>query len=91
MTTATLGPVRLARRRRGPHLGTGNVAKLDANGNHVWSKRFGDAADQSGSALAIDGQGNVILGGTFAGKVGFGSGDLVSEGGDDIFVTKLAP
>ncbi|MCC6551718.1 MAG: hypothetical protein IT372_01690, partial [Polyangiaceae bacterium] len=24
------------------------VAKLDGSGNHVWSKRFGDAADQSG-------------------------------------------
>jgi hypothetical protein len=65
------------------------VAKLDANGGHVWSKRFGDASDQYGASIAVDSGGNVFLTGDFPGTVDFGGGPLVSAGGQDIFVAKL--
>ena len=65
------------------------LAKLDPNGNHLWSKRFGDAEDQEGTGLAVDTSGNVLVTGEFRGTVDFGGGILTSVGLDDIFVAKL--
>jgi hypothetical protein len=65
------------------------VAKLDASGNHVWSKRFGDANNQQGTGVAVDSAGDVVVIGTFSGSIDFGDGPLTSAGGDDIFVAKL--
>lgn len=67
--------------------------KLDSNGVHVWSKRFGDTAatEQCGRAVATDGAGNVMLAGFFKGGVSFGGPTLTSTGGFDIFVAKLGP
>ncbi len=66
----------------------GFVAKFDGAGNHVWSKRFGAATYDEATAVAVDGQGNVILTGLFRGTVDFGGGALTSAGGSDIFVAK---
>jgi hypothetical protein len=65
------------------------VAKLDANGDHLWSKRFGNASEQGAGSVAVDSIGNVIVTGYFAGSVDLGGGALTSAGGDDIFVAKL--
>jgi hypothetical protein len=67
------------------------VAKLDPSGAHVWSNAFGDGADQSGRGVAVDGAGNVLLVGGFAGSVAFGVPALTSAGGQDVFVAKLDP
>ncbi|HTN86894.1 MAG TPA: hypothetical protein VL242_24520 [Sorangium sp.] len=79
------------------------VAKLDADGEHLWSKRFGDAAIQRAYGVAVDGSGDVVVSGTFQGTVDFGGGPLVSSGGfgplgpdsvtwgGNAFVTKLNP
>jgi len=64
------------------------LAKLDANGVHRWSVRFGDAERQVARALAVSGD-EVFLAGTFAGGLDFGAGPLVSAGGQDLFVAKL--
>ena len=65
------------------------VAKFDTNGNHQWSKLFGDAKDQSIASVAVDAAGNVLLAGTFAGSIHFGGAMLTSAGGTDIYVAKL--
>jgi len=65
------------------------VAKLDANGNHLWSKRFGDASTQTGGKIAIDRSNNVLIAGNFEGAVDFGGGPLTSAGGIDICLAKL--
>jgi hypothetical protein len=66
------------------------VTKLDASsGDHIWSKRFGDAGDQRASAVAVDAAGHVLVTGTFAGSVDFGGGPLVSVTGFDVFVVAL--
>jgi hypothetical protein len=65
------------------------VAKLDAAGNHVWSKRFGDALFQKGLSVAVDASGNAIVTGCFAGTVDFGGDSLTAAGSDDIFVAKF--
>ena len=67
------------------------VAKLDPNGNHLWSKRFGDAADQRASEVAVDAAGNVFVTGWFQGTMNFGGSNLTSAGAFDVFVAKFAP
>jgi Beta-propeller repeat len=37
------------------------LAKFDASGACLWSKRFGDTADQSGASVATDAAGNVYI------------------------------
>lgn len=66
------------------------VAKLDPAGDLIWSKRFGDGADQQAFGLAIDASGSVVITGSFAGGFSFGGAPLVSQGSTDIFVVKLA-
>lgn len=70
------------------------LAKLDPNGKHVWSKRFGDAKDQvalTGPRVSVDAAGNVVMSGGFAGTMDLGGGPLVSVGEDDVFVAKFNP
>jgi hypothetical protein len=67
------------------------VVKLDAAGNHLWSKRFGDVDLDSAYAIAADGLGDVLLTGEFRGTVDFGGNPLTSLGGSDIFLTELPP
>jgi len=53
------------------------VVELDADGNHVWSRRFGDAGTQQrGEAIAIDPEGNVLVSGVVDGVVDFGGGPI---------------
>lgn len=65
------------------------VAKLDAEGNHVWSKTFGDGADQYALDVATDPQGCVIVNGIFRATLDFGGTPLVNAGDDDTYVVKL--
>jgi len=65
------------------------VAKLNAAGSNLWSRRFGDTSLDSGVGIATDGQGSVIVTGSFAGTVNFGGSALTSAGGIDIYVAKL--
>jgi hypothetical protein len=65
------------------------IARLDASGHHVWSRRFGDAADQSALGVAVDAQGGVLVTGSFTGTVDFGGGPLVSVGGTDVLVARF--
>jgi hypothetical protein len=67
------------------------AAKFNADGGHLWSKRFGDAEEQSGRSIATDASGNVIVAGDFQSSVDFGGGALTSAGRHDVFVAKLAP
>jgi hypothetical protein len=64
------------------------LAKYDASGNHLWSRRFGSAAYEYAYSVAVDGSGNVFVTGYFSGTVDFGGGNLVSAGGWDIFLAK---
>jgi hypothetical protein len=67
------------------------VAKLDTDGNHVWSKGFGGSLVESGKGLALDGCGNVLIIGDVASTINFGGATLTSAGGIDFFVAKLDP
>jgi hypothetical protein len=65
------------------------VARFDANGGHIMSKRFGDAAAQEGQGVAIDAAGDVIVSGYNNGTIDLGGGPLTSAGLTDIVVAKL--
>lgn len=65
--------------------------KLDANGNHVWSKRFGGVENETALAIAVDASGSVYLGGQYSGIALFGTTGLVSKGPFDGFVARLDP
>lgn len=65
------------------------VAKLNADGGHLWSKRFGDDDNQRAETAAIAADGRVLVGGSFGGSIDFGGDVLTSEGGQDAFVAVL--
>lgn len=68
------------------------ILKLDAAGNFVWAKGFGNLGSDYGSSVKADATGNVYTTGTFSGSMVFNtsSGNLVltSAGATDIFVIK---
>jgi len=68
------------------------VAKLDSAGNHMWSKRFGDADNQWVNKVTVDSLGRITITGQFEGAVDFGGGPL-SDGGNvgttDVFFVRL--
>jgi hypothetical protein len=66
------------------------LAKYDANGDHVWSKRFGNQFDDVAGGLTVDPAGNVTMVGSFDKSVSFGEGDEhVSNGEADIYVARF--
>jgi len=66
------------------------VAKYSGGGTHLWSKRVGGVNAEAVNGLALDGNGNVVMTGSFNGTVDFGGGVLTSAGGNDIFLVKYA-
>ncbi len=72
------------------------VVVLAANGDHRWSKRYGDVGSAAALAVAADAQRNVLVTGFFDDTVDFGGGPLVSLPSPtrtvvsrDVFVAKL--
>ena len=63
------------------------VAKLDANGSHLWSERFGDSGTHDLSSIASDRSGGVVVAGVSSGSIEFGGGSLSGSG---VYVADLA-
>ena len=72
----------------------GFVAKYTPTGTLLWARGFGGTQDERVTDLAVDGAGNVYVGGGFEGTAGFdlsGSGFvLTSAGGEDGFITRYS-
>jgi hypothetical protein len=66
------------------------VAKLDPNGNHIWSVSYGGSEWDEPAALDIDSAGNIVIAGTFGGSVSFGATVLSAADADDVYVAKLS-
>lgn len=72
------------------------VAKLDADGTHVWSHNYGSVAEnQVGQGVAIDPAQNIVVVGYLKGTLAFGTKTLTdaattSAAETDVFVAKLA-
>ncbi len=66
------------------------IAKYDNAGVCLWAKSAGGAGADIGNGITVDGSGNVIVTGEFAGNASFGSTSLNSQNGStDVFTTKL--
>lgn len=73
------------------HAGTWSdvyLVKLDANGEVLWSKSFGNSNQTTASALAIDGTGNVIIVGSGNGDIDFGGGAIAMN--YNMFIAKFS-
>jgi FlgD Ig-like domain/Beta-propeller repeat len=66
------------------------VAKYDGVGVHQWSQGFGSTNFDAGYSVAVDASSNVLVTGYFLGTVDFGGDNLVSAGGNDIFLAKYS-
>ena len=66
------------------------VAKYSSSGAHVWSKKLGGTSIDEAYDVAIDGNNNVVVTGSFVSTADFGDGPLTSAGSYDIFVAKYA-
>lgn len=67
------------------------VARLDHDGNHLASGRWGSGQETAALSVGVDGEGNAVVGGFFNGSVDFGGGPLTSKGFADAFLVKVAP
>lgn len=65
------------------------IAKFNAMGDHLWSKSFGDAAQQVPRAMATDTMGRVFITGSASGDTDFGGGVLMSAGLGDVFLAEF--
>jgi hypothetical protein len=69
------------------------IVKLDVNGKYRWSRTFGSAAADEGSALAIGNNGEVVLGGLFQQTMNVDPGNtnttLVAAGSFDACIVKF--
>ncbi|MGI0149627.1 MAG: SBBP repeat-containing protein, partial [Thermoplasmata archaeon] len=54
------------------------VTGTGGGGGSLWSRRFGDTADDRGQGVAVDGGGNVAVTGHFDGTTDFGGGPVSS-------------
>ena len=67
------------------------VVKYDKDGNHIWSKGFGNLSFDEGTAIEFDSAGNILLTGNFIGSINFGGRHLLGVADTDIFLVKLDP
>ena len=66
------------------------VAKVDASGAYVWATQAGGTSTDIGYGVSTLADGSSIVTGRFSGTATFGSTTLISAGGNDVFVAKLA-
>lgn len=75
-----------------PSVGGGDlfVARLDADGQHVWSKRFGATVPWTLSGtVALSPDGDLIVTGVFAGQLDLGGGPMDAKADRAMFAAKL--
>lgn len=66
------------------------LAQLTEAGEHVFSRSFGSAADQTMPPhVAATPDGGVVIAGSCYGAIDFGGGPLADAGGSDIYVAKF--
>lgn len=67
------------------------VAVYGPKGQHLWSRRLGNAAAQSATAVAVDPDDNVTVAGSATGAIDFGDGSPKTAIGADAFVARYDP
>ncbi|WP_437487119.1 hypothetical protein WME75_05850 [Sorangium sp. So ce1014] len=65
------------------------LARLDPDGNVVFSQSYGDAGHQRLMHLAVSAEGSAGIAGTFAGTFALGESTLVAATAQDTFLAKV--
>ena len=65
---------------------TSSSPRYDANGAYQWSQSYGGSDEQRFRSIAVDGAGNIAIGGWFEGLVNFGGDTLNAPNTIDSFV-----
>ena len=69
------------------------ILKLDPDGNFLWAQKIGGDGGDYGFGIAIDGNGDILLGGSFGATVDFDPGpgvsNLTAAGGQSVYILKL--
>ena len=65
------------------------VGKLTKDGDHVWSRSFGDMASADLTSLAVAADGNLLATGQFNGTMQLDPDTLISSPQYDVFVSKI--
>ena len=65
------------------------LALFNAEGQHIWSRSFGDASNDKARDLAVSAEGDILLSGDFFQTIDFGGGPLISEGDKDAFLARF--
>lgn len=70
------------------------IFKLNASGDFIWAKQFGDSSFVECNDLVLDSDGNIYITGSFLGPIDFDPNSGISEmvstyGGRDIFIQKI--
>lgn len=65
------------------------LAKYNAAGNVLWSRKFGSAGIDAARGIDPSPDGGVIVSGEFTSAIQFDSITLTSQGGKDVFLVKL--
>jgi hypothetical protein len=92
MTGAFQGSIDFGKKLAAVGTGEAYVARLDAQGNHIWSRTLGSTTPGSysyGHSVVVDSQGNTFVAGVYVGGVDLGKGpESYSGGGQDAFLAK---
>ena len=67
------------------------VVKLDPAGKVLWALSGGGPSTDVGKSIALDGAGNVYVGGWFDKSMTLGTFKLTAKGHDDPFVARISP
>ena len=65
------------------------VAKMNSDGNWLWVQSAGGNNTDSGFGICTDATGNSYVAGRFEDTANFGLFNLISNGGDDVFIANL--
>ncbi|WP_438022584.1 MopE-related protein [Sorangium sp. So ce233] len=66
------------------------LARLDPDGNVVFSESYGGAGHDSLMHLAVSAEGAAVIAGDFEGAITFGESTLVAETARDVFLAKVS-
>lgn len=67
------------------------LVKYGPQGEHLWTRQFGGVDEQRLSGLALAGDGDIVVAGSFRGALALGDTQLQSAGLEDGFVARLDP
>ncbi|MEZ4427752.1 MAG: hypothetical protein R3A51_08715 [Nannocystaceae bacterium] len=67
------------------------VVRLGPDGDHRWSRAYGDDKAQLARTVVVDAAGSVYVAGEARGLVDFGGGPIAAISNNDVFALKLGP